>query len=291
MTIARVWATLALVAMLGFTADDAATGRCVEVITGDTIRVDLDGKLSTFVLEGIDAPDGGQSYSAESKDLASNILLGKILTVTSVSREPSGEIVARVFVGDLDVSHEMLAAGAAWHDTENNSDEELLVATIMARGAKMGLWADPDPVPPSTWRELYKSPATPTPKPRRLGDVADRMELKEEAGDDADNADSRRTWESVSADAGPNGEILVRHRVNIPELATGCLNRREGMPAILDLRVETSNHYREDVRYLFLVRFDAEQEHDRRREIRYEWIGRRNEDDSVQFECSALVRK
>jgi len=293
MAAARLWFISVLAAMLVFllVADETATGRCVEVITGDTVKIDLDGKLSIFVLEGLDAPERGQPHAVESKDLASSLLLGKVLTITTVSRGPSGELIARVHLGDLDVSHEMLAAGAAWHDTENNSDEELLVATIMARGAKMGLWADPDPVPPSAWREVHKSPATPTPRPRRLADVADQMEFDEETGDDTDIANSGRTWESVSADAGPEGEILVRHRVNIPELATRCLNHREGMPAIQELRVETSNRYRETVRYFLLVQFASDQDHDRRKEIRYEWVGRRNEDDSIDFECSALVRK
>jgi endonuclease YncB( thermonuclease family) len=63
-------------------------------------------------------------------------------------------LVARLYVGDLDVSQEMMKRGAAWFNTEYASDNSLFNVEEDARDAKVGLWALPKEsrMEPWEWR-------------------------------------------------------------------------------------------------------------------------------------------
>jgi len=63
-----------------------------------------------------------------------------------------GRIVGRVYVDGLDVNRELVARGMAWVYRKYSNDPELLRLEAEAREKGLGLWADPNPVPPWEWR-------------------------------------------------------------------------------------------------------------------------------------------
>src|SRR4029453_18892220 len=66
-----------------------------------------------------------------------------------------GRTVARVYVGETDVSLELVKAGFAWHYKKYSSDPILAQAEIEARNAKAGLWADPHAIAPWDFRHRF----------------------------------------------------------------------------------------------------------------------------------------
>jgi hypothetical protein len=61
-------------------------------------------------------------------------------------------VVGRVYAGGLDVNAEQLKRGMAWVYLQYNRDKSLLALEQEARGAKRGLWTDPNPTPPWEYR-------------------------------------------------------------------------------------------------------------------------------------------
>ncbi len=132
---------------------EAFTGKVVGVADGDTLVV-LDGTTQVRVrLHGIDCPERGQAFGAAAKKLASSLAFGKTVTVTARGKDRYGRLLAEVVLPDSRVlNRELVAAGMAWHYVRYSDDETLAKAEREARKARVGIWSEPDPVAPWSYR-------------------------------------------------------------------------------------------------------------------------------------------
>jgi len=127
-------------------------GKVVSVTDGDTIKVLKDGKQVKIRLASIDCPEKGQPYGNAAKKFTADLVAGKVVKIWPTDTDRYGRTVAFVFVGDTDVNKELLKAGLAWHYKKYSRDPELAMLEFEARSKKVGLWKEPDPVPPWKWR-------------------------------------------------------------------------------------------------------------------------------------------
>jgi len=127
-------------------------GKVVSVTDGDTIKVLKDGKQVKIRLASIDCPEKGQPYGNAAKKYTANMVAGKVVKIWPTDTDRYGRTVAFVFVGGVDVNKELLKAGLAWHYKKYSRDPELAKLEFEARSKKVGLWKEPDPVPPWEWR-------------------------------------------------------------------------------------------------------------------------------------------
>jgi len=152
------------------------TARCTEVIDGDSLVLDLDNRVVTVDLDGIDAPEIDQLHGPAARDALEKLVKGQQLTVWM---RPGDVPVARIEADGKDLGLELLGVGLAWiGDTE---DESYALAAIRARSEKKGLWAERHPVPPWSWRNRRPVPTpVPTHPPtiRKLSEMAMRTELE-----------------------------------------------------------------------------------------------------------------
>ena len=65
--------------------------RVVDISNGDTIVVEFDGERTEIRLAGIDAPDRGAPYAAESQRFLTNLLKGESVYFESESEKPTDE--------------------------------------------------------------------------------------------------------------------------------------------------------------------------------------------------------
>lgn len=131
-------------------------GKVVSVTDGDTIKILEGGKELKIRLNGIDAPEMSQAYGRKSKDFLSALVAGKTVKVIVRDTDRYGRSVGDVMVGDKSANAELVAAGLAWHYVEYSKDEKLAALEKEARARKLGLWADPDPVPPWEFRRIKR---------------------------------------------------------------------------------------------------------------------------------------
>ncbi|HOX59171.1 MAG TPA: thermonuclease family protein [Verrucomicrobiota bacterium] len=143
------------------------SGRVVGVTDGDTIVVLSEGKVSRKIrLHAVDCPESRQAFGKKAKQLTSDLCFNKEVTVRVVDTDRYGRLVGLVFLPDGRLlNEELVRAGLAWwYRKYAPKFVGLGELEEQARAAKLGLWADNDPIPPWDWRRGKKA-AAPAPKP------------------------------------------------------------------------------------------------------------------------------
>lgn len=154
------WASIACAEML--------QGKVVAVSDGDTVTVlDSDHSQHKIRLMGIDAPEKAQAYGQRSKQHLSSLVFGKDVLIEWHKRDRYQRIVGRVLVAQpgcspcdmtIDAGLEQIRSGLAWwyrqYAKEQAPEDRKLYETaeMQARESQVGLWRDPDPVPPWDYR-------------------------------------------------------------------------------------------------------------------------------------------
>jgi len=131
----------------------------VGVQDGDTITVlDSSNENHRIRLQGIDAPEKGQAFGSKSGQTLSQAVFDRVVTVEWSKHDRYGRIVGKVLLDGHDICVEQVSAGMAWHykyyQDEQTLEDRKLYAEVedSARSAKLGLWIDPDPIPPWDFR-------------------------------------------------------------------------------------------------------------------------------------------
>ena len=138
-------------------------GRCVGVADGDTIRVlSGDNQQIRVRFAFIDAPEKGQPFGQLAKQAMSELVFGKDVKLRPHAVYRCGRLVAVVSRGNTDAGLELLKAGLCWVYEKYVSQAPLELqasyraAEALARSDQIGLWQDPDPIPPWEWRKGEK---------------------------------------------------------------------------------------------------------------------------------------
>lgn len=137
------------------------SGRVTAVHDGDTFTMIGSSRQKIKVrLFGVDAPELGQAHGPESGRYLRELALGREVRVEDRGHDQYGRLLGMVHRPDgSSLTHELVAAGQVWV-YENYCDAEpcawLRRAQKEARAAGRGLWSDPKPVAPWTYRRAGK---------------------------------------------------------------------------------------------------------------------------------------
>lgn len=134
------------------------TGKVIAITDGDTFKLLLQDSIQIKVrLANIDCPERKQPFSARAKQYASDAIFGKRITIHVLKKDRYGRSIANViYNGSLNLSHELVKHGLAWHYVKYSNDNELQSMEDDARKDKLGLWQDPNAIPPWIWRSNKK---------------------------------------------------------------------------------------------------------------------------------------
>lgn len=128
-------------------------GRVVRIIDGDTFVLIFENDYEARVrLDGIDCPERKQPFSQRAKQALSDLIFSKNITVYYNKKDGFGRILGVAIVDGVNVNHEMVRRGMAWHYVAYSDDPVLSELESEARRMKIGLWSDPNPVPPWEFR-------------------------------------------------------------------------------------------------------------------------------------------
>lgn len=126
----------------------------IDVIDGDTIKVDINGHEEAIRLIGIDTPEINdprtevECFGKESSQKAKEILSGKMVRLesdpTQGDRDKYGRLLRYVFVGDLNFNKLMISEGYGHEYTYQSNpykhQSEFVQAAKEARENNRGLW-------------------------------------------------------------------------------------------------------------------------------------------------------
>lgn len=132
-------------------------GRVVSVHDGDTITLLMPGNKQVKIrLAQIDAPESAQAFGQKSKQSLSEMVFSKTVKVEKETIDKYGRTVGTVFVDGLDANREQVKQGMAWAYRQYLHDQSLVQDEDIARQSKVGLWSDPNLVPPWEYRHAGK---------------------------------------------------------------------------------------------------------------------------------------
>jgi len=129
-------------------------GVVVGVTDGDTVDVRLDSGMVRIRLHAIDAPERGQAHGQAAKEALSGLVFGQAVQVEPFEQDRYDRLVARLWLGDLDVNAEMIKRGYAWVYRQYADDPAYCAFEKAARDLRRGLWtpSQQSVVTPWEWR-------------------------------------------------------------------------------------------------------------------------------------------
>lgn len=128
-------------------------GKVVGITDGDTLTLLTEGNRQIKIrLSDIDTPERGQAFGKRATQALAELAYREDARIVYVDTDRYGRMVGRVYVDGVDVNRQLVAEGFAWVFRRYSDDAELLALESQARKKKIGLWADPNPIPPWEWR-------------------------------------------------------------------------------------------------------------------------------------------
>ncbi|WKT00564.1 thermonuclease family protein [Gallibacterium salpingitidis] len=151
-----------LVAINSFAAREIQC-RVVSISDGDTFTCLLKNNKQIRVrLAQVDAPEKKQPYGDRSRQLLSQLIFKKNITIQSDEYDRYGRVVGQVFdASGKNINLTMVQQGLAWAYREYLHSNQYLQAETEARQKRLGLWQDENPIYPSNWRKHEKNPSAP----------------------------------------------------------------------------------------------------------------------------------
>lgn len=144
---------LCFASWVAIASPDGISGKVIAVIDGNTIEFQSsDNETFKFVLSGIDAPELNQEYGDEAKKLLEKLLNEEEAIIVIEGKDRLGNRVGSLtYKKDRDPRLELLEKGLAW-TAEKNPKPEFELLKEAAKSHEKGLWEQPDPTPPWTFR-------------------------------------------------------------------------------------------------------------------------------------------
>jgi endonuclease YncB( thermonuclease family) len=126
-------------------------GVVVGIVDGDTADVRLASGMIRVRFHAIDAPERDQPYGAASKAALAALVYGKPVALEPIEQDRYDRLVARLWLGELDVNAEMVRQGHAWVYRRYDDDPAYCAYEKAARDQRRGLWALPPSQRPAPW--------------------------------------------------------------------------------------------------------------------------------------------
>jgi len=134
-------------------------GRVTHVADGDSLSVCIEHREVRVRLVNIDAPEYQQPFGMESRKSLAELCESKQARVDWAKEDQYGRKLGTVYCGGVDVNAEQVRRGLAWVSSLDKPEPLFYAAQRSARESRLGLWSDPDAVPPWEWRRAHRSAA------------------------------------------------------------------------------------------------------------------------------------
>jgi len=131
--------------------------RVTRVFDGDTLWVQPlpEGRYRKLRLDGLDAPEICQAGGIASRDALAARVLQQVVTVHERSRDDYGRALVRLTHAGEDVGAALVQAGHAWSYGWRRSPGPFAAQEALARSARRGVFAAPEPESPRDFRRRH----------------------------------------------------------------------------------------------------------------------------------------
>jgi endonuclease YncB( thermonuclease family) len=129
---------------------EAVEYRVSRIVDGDTVYLKDGTKVR---LHGIDTPERDQLYGKQATRSLDKLIGGKVFVVEK-DTDRYGRLVGTLYTPEgVNVNLEMVCNGSAWwYSRYAKNNRAMASCQDEAKEARLGLWADDDPMRPWEWR-------------------------------------------------------------------------------------------------------------------------------------------
>ncbi|MDF0676887.1 MAG: thermonuclease family protein [Nitrospira sp.] len=129
--------------------------RVLIVHEGDRLTIHHQGRKDMVYLRDVDCPELKQPYGKQAKHATAAYIANREVIVRDLKRDRQGRMTADILLPDRrQIAHELIKEGLAWVQPGGSDDQALKDMEELARAGRMGLWAEPNPVPPWKWKAM-----------------------------------------------------------------------------------------------------------------------------------------
>lgn len=126
--------------------------RVLTVHEGDRLTIHHQGRKDMVYLRNVDCPELKQPYGKQAKHATAAYIANREVIVRDLKRDRQGRMTADILLPDgRQIAHELVKEGLAWVQPGESGNQSLKDMEELARAARKGLWAEPNPVPPWNW--------------------------------------------------------------------------------------------------------------------------------------------
>lgn len=140
-------------------ATEILEARVTHIGDGDSLSVCIERRETRVRLLYIDAPEYRQPFGREARQSLAELCEHRVARLASEGTDRYGRLLARVACNGIDVNAEQVRRGMAWVSRLDHPDASFREAQDRARAQRLGLWSDPEPVPPWQWRKAQRAQA------------------------------------------------------------------------------------------------------------------------------------
>ena len=137
---------------VGYSHASTLDAPVVRVVDGDSLIVLVDRREVPVRLKEIDAPELNQRFGKRAQLSLADLCGAKLARVIWSEKDRNGRLLGRVWCSGIDTNAEQVRRGMAWVFDRYGKDRTLYPLQDRARAARVGLWADAQPMPPWKWR-------------------------------------------------------------------------------------------------------------------------------------------
>lgn len=159
MPLSRAALFLVFLVVLGKGQAEVAEAPVIHVGDGDSLSVCLGGREARVRLVGIDAPEYRQAFGRQSRRSLAELCENRVARLEWTRADRYGRMLARVSCQGTDANAEQVRRGMAWVSDLDPPEPELNALQQAARERRLGLWRDPQPLPPWQWRQADRARA------------------------------------------------------------------------------------------------------------------------------------
>lgn len=125
------------------------------VYDGDTVQISQNMNIFKLRLSDIDAPERNQPYGLKARRALMKLCQGTDIDikVEITGTDQYERQLGKLNCNGVDASYYLVTNGFAWHAGKYARDPVLKQAAENARSQQLGLWQDPEPIPPWQWRK------------------------------------------------------------------------------------------------------------------------------------------
>lgn len=134
------------------------TGKVIAIKDGDTVVViDSLKNQKTLRLAEVDCPESGQPFGKNAKQFTSDQIFGKTVKYYITTTDRYNRSIAKIYYDNGKyLSEEIIKNGLGWWYYKYSDNKNLGILEKEASNKKIGLFSDPNSIPPWLYREQQR---------------------------------------------------------------------------------------------------------------------------------------